>query len=221
MTDTEFIKFPKMARLSRDMIVTEKINGTNAQVFITPAFEAHTALYEGPPPLAVFEGMALHAGSRTRWITTEKDNHGFAKWAYEHQEELVQGLGLGRHFGEFWGSGISVGYGLPKGEKRFSLFNVQRWCLHGTEPQRIITGDPRQEKYQQRLPACVGLVPILYRGPFSTTIAECVLNDLERNGSSAAPGFFPAEGIVVHHVAGNVSFKKTIKNDAMPKSLVK
>ena len=30
----EFQEFPKMARLTREVIVTEKIDGTNAQVFI-------------------------------------------------------------------------------------------------------------------------------------------------------------------------------------------
>jgi len=191
---TDFVGFPKIARLSRDMIVTEKIDGTNACIFIG-------------------EDGEFLVGSRTRWITPEKDNHGFAKWAYDHREELEHGLGHGRHFGEWWGCGIQRGYGLQRGEKRFSLFNTVRWCEHDDEPQRIITGDPRQEKYQERLPECVGLVPILYKGPFSTTIATCTLNDLEREGSAASPGFFPAEGIVVYHVAGNVAFKKTIERD--------
>lgn len=31
----EFQEFPKMARLSRDIIITEKIDGTNAQLLIT------------------------------------------------------------------------------------------------------------------------------------------------------------------------------------------
>jgi hypothetical protein len=34
----EFTEFPKMARLSRDVIITEKIDGTNAQVFISPGW---------------------------------------------------------------------------------------------------------------------------------------------------------------------------------------
>jgi hypothetical protein len=174
------------------MIISEKIDGTNGCVYVG-------------------EDGEFLVGSRTRWITPEKDNHGFAAWAYEHKDELINGLGHGRHFGEWWGKGIQRNYGLA--EKRFSLFNVQRWCLFDDEPQRIITGDPRQEKYQERLPACVGLVPILYRGPFSTTIATCTLNDLVRNGSSAVSGFMDPEGIVVHHVAGNVSFKKTISGD--------
>jgi hypothetical protein len=31
----EFAEFPKMARLSRECIITEKIDGTNAQICIT------------------------------------------------------------------------------------------------------------------------------------------------------------------------------------------
>ncbi len=131
------------------------------------------------------------------------------------------GLGPGRHFGEWWGSGINRGYGLPRGEKRFSLFNVTRWCLFGTEPQQIPTGDPRQVKMQEMLPACVGLVPILWRGPFSLDMVDDILGRLAACGSMAAPGFMNPEGVVVYHVAGNVMFKKTIKGDDTPKSAEK
>lgn len=102
---TEFIQFPKMARYSREVIVTEKIDGTNAQILIT-------------------EDGGFFTGSRNRWITPESDNFGFSRWAHDHKEELMQ-LGPGRHFGEWWGQGIQRGYGLTK--KRFSLFNVARW----------------------------------------------------------------------------------------------
>lgn len=189
---TDFQSFAKIARLSRDMIISEKIDGTNAQVFIG-------------------EDGEFLVGSRKRWITPEDDNFGFAAWACMHKPELFYGLGPGRHFGEWWGSGIQRGYGLT--EKRFSLFNVQRWCLHDDEPQRIVTGDPRQEKYQERLPACCGLVPVLYRGPFSTTMADVTLRCLEQEGSAASPGFAKPEGIVVYHVSGNVAFKKTLSGD--------
>lgn len=202
---TDFQSFRKIARLSRDMIVTEKIDGSNAQVYIVEldGYEVDGAVHQS-------DGLAMYAGSRKRWITPDHDNFGFAAWAYEHKGELLT-LGPGRHFGEWWGCGIQRRYGLT--EKRFSLFDVQRWCLHGTEPQRIVTGDPLQEKYQDVLPECCGLVPILYRGTFSTPIASFVLSNLERNGSQAAPGFPSPEGIVVYHVAGNVAFKKTIGND--------
>lgn len=198
-TTAPFIEFPKMPRLSRECIVTEKIDGTNACIFIG-------------------EDGEFLVGSRSRWITPEQDNHGFARWAYEHKDELMT-LGTGRHFGEWWGSGIQRGYGLQKGEKRFSLFNVQRWALPGTEPQRIVTADPRIEKYQDVLPPCCGLVPVLYRGPFDTTAIEAALTLLGTTGSVAAPGFMKPEGIVAFHVAGNFGFKKTLEKDSVPKGL--
>jgi hypothetical protein len=194
----EFQEFPKMARLSREVIITEKIDGTNAQVLITE------------------DGQIL-TGSRTRWITPQEDNFGFAKWVEENKQEILK-LGVGRHFGEWWGSGIQRGYNLPKGEKRFSLFNVSRWALFGNEPQIIPTADPRIEKYQDVLPECIGLVPILYRGIFDTATVDKVLNDLKTNGSSASKGFLKPEGVVVFHIAANLGFKKTIEKDEIPKS---
>jgi hypothetical protein len=197
----EFQEFPKMARLSRECIITEKIDGTNAQLLIT-------------------EDGQLLTGSRTRWITPQDDNFGFAAWAQAHKEELMK-LGVGRHFGEWWGSGIQRGYGLAKGEKRLSLFNVSRWCLAGGVPQRILTADPRVEKYQDVLPPCVGLVPVLYRGMFTTDACEVVLNELGAHGSKAAPDYMNPEGIVCFHTAANAGFEKTLEKDESPKSLSK
>lgn len=102
----DFIPFPKMARLSREIIVTEKIDGTNSQIFIG-------------------EDGAIRPGSRNRWLTLADDNFGFARWVENNRDELAA-LGPGRHFGEWWGAGIQRRYGLP--EKRFSLFNVSRWA---------------------------------------------------------------------------------------------
>lgn len=190
---TEFEKFPKIARLTREIIITEKIDGTNGCIFIGDNGE-------------------FLVGSRTRWITPENDNQGFARWAIEHKEELLE-LGSGRHFGEWWGSGIQRGYGLPKGEKRFSLFNTIRWCLHDEEPKQIPTGDPRIIKMQNVLPKCCFLVPVLYRGLFDTNEVLHQLEMLKIGGSVASPGFDKPEGVVVFHVAGNVGFKKTIEKD--------
>lgn len=187
----DFKEFPKMARLSRDCVITEKIDGTNAQVCITDYGD-------------------LLIGSRTRWITPEDDNHGFARWVTEHKEEVMK-LGPGSHFGEWWGSGIQRTYGLAKGEKRFSLFNTIRWCLHGQTPKLRPTG---ANNYQEVLPLCIGIVPILYQGMFTTDACEAALSDLRTNGSKAAPGFMKPEGIVVFHIAGNVGFKKTLDGDA-------
>ena len=140
----DFIKFNKVARLSRDMVITEKIDGTNGCIYIG-------------------EDGEFLVGSRTRWITPACDNHGFARWAHEHKDELIAGLGTGRHFGEWWGSGIQRGYGLQKGERRVSLFNVHRWN-------------------SLNKPDCCDVVPVLYIGAFNTDMVQTILNGLAANG---------------------------------------
>jgi hypothetical protein len=188
-----FAPFPKLARLSRPVIITEKLDGTNAQV-------------------AVHEDGTVRAGSRTRWITPEDDNYGFAKWVEENKEQL-RTLGVGRHFGEWWGAGIQRKYGMTT--KQFSLFNATRWAVPGQAPKLI-----GPAKYQEVLPPCCNVVPILRELPFfSTEDINGVLMTLRATGSQAAPGFMNPEGIVVYHPASGQSFKKTIEKDETPKSL--
>jgi hypothetical protein len=174
---TEFVEFNKIARLSRNCVVTEKIDGTNASIVITD------------------EGEFL-TGSRTRWITPEDDNYGFAKWAHANRLELMK-LGPGQHFGEWWGLGIQRNYGVK--EKRFSLFNTARWSDDTVRP------------------VCCGVVPVLYSGPFDTVMISIVLKELAEKGSVAAPGFMKPEGIVIWHEAARILFKKTIEKDEVPK----
>jgi hypothetical protein len=204
-----------MPRFSRECIITEKIDGTNASVAIVadggqPFDKAICSWHQDG------ESWSMLAGSRTHWITPKDDNYGFARWVEENQRALMD-LGPGNHFGEWWGCGIQRGYGMT--EKRWSLFNVARWCLHSEEPKRIVTADLRIEKYQMKLPACCHLVPVLYRGNFDTYAAETVLLRLESHGSYASPGFMNPEGIVIYHIAGNVGFKKTIEKDGEPKAV--
>ena len=108
----EFEKFKKIPRFNRDVVITEKIDGTNGQICIT-------------------EDGEFLVGSRNRWITPENDNAGFARWAYENKEELMK-LGKGHHYGEWWGQGIQRKYGLT--EKRFSLFNTSMWSDDEVRP---------------------------------------------------------------------------------------
>lgn len=196
----EFKEFPKMARLSREMIISEKIDGTNASIFIQQAvLETDN---ENIIAVETVDGIdyTIRAGSRNKWITPGKltDNSGFASWVKENSKELVH-LGEGLHFGEWWGSGIQRGYGLK--EKRFSLFNVQRWGATDFTPK------------------CCHVVPVLYRGQFDTGVVDVILQKLKDTGSMASPGFMKPEGIIVWHVAANIGFKKTIEKDDIPKSL--
>lgn len=108
MSDFEFQKWPKTPRLFRDMIITEKIDGTNACVYVSD------------------DGLTVGAQSRNKIITPDQDNAGFARWVYDNAGTLSADLGPGYHFGEWWGQGIQRGYGLD--HRRFSLFNTHRWA---------------------------------------------------------------------------------------------
>lgn len=190
----DFRPFPKIPRLSREVIISEKIDGTNASVFIPPPEDAH-----------LFARKIL-AGSRTRWIEPGDDNFGFAAWVEENWEELLQ-LGPGHHFGEWWGLGIQRGYGLT--ERRFSLFNVGRWWDWHNAAGTFETPPEGME----RVPGCCRVVPVLCRGPFSNTSVDVALDDLRQGGSHAAFGFMDPEGIMVYHTAAGQLFKKTLKGD--------
>lgn len=177
-----FKAWPKIPRLSNEKeYYTEKIDGTNACVIITFKETEHK-------PIAIMltevGPMYIHAQSRSRLITPEDDNFGFAKWVQANYEELSK-LGEGYHYGEWWGSGIQRGYDLS--EKRFSLFNTKRWGEHNPNT-----------------PKCVSVVPAIN----AISIDEAV-QKLKENGSFAAPGFMRVEGIVVYRYMTN-SFYKVI-----------
>lgn len=108
----DFQKFPKIPRIMRDCVITEKIDGTNGVIWISEKDEE-------------YGGYTFEAGSRNRWLHPDQDNFGFCKWVYENIQDLLL-LGPGYHFGEWWGSGIQRRY--DQDEKRFSLFNVHRWA---------------------------------------------------------------------------------------------
>lgn len=183
MNEVEFQPWPKIARLNRDITISEKIDGTNAAIIVGDGFVA--------------------SQSRKRLITPEDDNFGFARWVAANAGALTDILGPGRHFGEWWGSGIQRGYGLPKGEKRFSLFNTARY---GALPLGEVEG--------------LGIAPVLYEGKFDADEIQYELDALALHGSAAAPGFMDPEGVVIFHSAAQTMFKVTIKGDEAPKSVM-
>ncbi len=214
----EFTAFPKMARFKRDVVITEKLDGTNAQIHIKPM---DPTFGDDPHVLGAIRDdqghpcLMVKAASRTRYITPDQDNAGFARWVVEHLQEL-RSLGVGRHYGEWWGQGIQRGYGLS--ERRFSLFNAQRWVRFGTEPARLPNPNPKATpKYQEVAPDCCHVVPVVYQGLFGTSYVDFLLHELEATGSQAAPGFMQPEGLVVFHTAANVGFKITLEDDGQPK----
>lgn len=165
----EFVPFPKIPRLYKECVITEKIDGTNGVIYITDDNE-------------------MFVGSRNRWLSAESDNFGFHRWTMENKDQLMK-LGPGRHHGEWWGSGIQRGYGLTKGEKRFSLFNTNIWNEENQPPE------------------CCSVVPVLYQGEFSTNALDDVMDKLWNYGSVASPGFMKPEGVMIYHSSANHYFK--------------
>lgn len=188
----EFSKFPKIPRLGKDgAVYTEKIDGSNGQVYIDLVPDDPSFDFEGHN-LVVKDDVRyiVKAGSRNRFIAPGDDNFGFASWVSDNADKLVD-LGVGRHFGEWWGSGIQRRYGQDR--KYFSLFNVGRWN-------------------KDNLPEVEGLsvVPILYKGPFSLDAVDTTMQSLKDGGSVAAPGFNNPEGIIVFYEG--YLFKATFDN---------
>lgn len=193
---TTFIPQPKIARFNRPVIITEKIDGTNAAVI-------------------VHEDGTVEAASKNQVLTIDKpDNHGFRAWVEENREELRL-LGVGLHRGEWWGRGINKRH--PNHEKTFSLFNVSRWSQ--TVPNTPIIANGYGRTFEQEMgatvlaPSCCQVVPLLawHAVPCVAMLDTCAR--LLKNQSVADPLCTNPEGIVIYHTAGNVMLKYTYEND--------
>jgi hypothetical protein len=200
----EFIKFPSITRLSKEkMIITEKIDGSNAGILIIPDEQA-----SGGTAITRVQGADssfywIYAQSRSRFVTPDDDNFGFAKWVHKNANGLVDTLGVGRHMGEWWGSGIQRNYGLS--EKRFSLFNAPRW--HESISYLFATTSVPELR----------TVPLLYAGRFDLDRLSLAKEQISE-GSVASPTFKGgAEGVVMYLREANVSYKILLENDDIHK----
>lgn len=214
----EFRAWPKTPRLNRDMIVTEKIDGTNAAVIVhkldgLDGFAFDPLLHLNGEAVT-HDGVSKHvmvgddrflvaAQSRKRIISPGKttDNAGFARWVRDNAQGLAETLGEGYHYGEWWGA-QNARKALDQGEQRLSLFNVNRYA-------------------DADLSAVPGLdtVPVLYEGPFSQDRVQLIVQELREFGSKAHPGV-PAEGVIVFHKAAGHVYKVLCENDELPKGVV-
>lgn len=182
----EFKGYSRTPRLRRNVTITEKLDGTNACVIVT-------------------EDGEVGAQSRKRLIRVGDDNFGFAAWVEENKDALRTFLGTGYHYGEWWGHGIQRGYGLEKGDRRFSLFN----------PRYTDQLDDAHAQYELEN---VEVVPILAQGILSDRLVNEALTDLREFGSRAAEAQ-NAEGIVVYHEDARQVFKVLLQADHLPKGL--
>jgi hypothetical protein len=201
----EFKSWPSIPRLSKErVVVTEKIDGSNSAVRIRQ-FDIDDDRTDQVDTVSI-DGVqyTVWAQSRKRLLqpVKEKDNFGFARWVYDNAPALVRVLGVGDHYGEWWGSGVQRGYGMK--EKRFSLFNAPRWfeTLHPTEARSEIDN--------------LYTVPLLFAGQFYDLDIKALRDDLDKNGSKVVPGF-KSEGMVVYLRELNASYKVLLENDDIHK----
>lgn len=162
----EFQEWPKIPRWQNETyVITEKIDGSNGCIIVT-------------------EYGDVFAQSRTRILDETKsgDNYGFCKWVKGNRDELLQ-LGVGYHYGEWWGQGIQRSYGLTC--RQFSLFNI----------------------WQLDIPECVSKVPVVEK------TLERALTRIKETGSIAAPGFMAPEGLVMAATQNRGARYKVIINE--------
>jgi len=151
-----FVGWPKIPRWENEKwTYTEKIDGTNACV-------------------AIHNDGTYHCQSRSRIITPENDNFGFATWVSNNESEVLK-LGPGYHYGEWAGLGIQRGYDAK--EKTFFLFDQLRWKKEELLPTNVVR-----------------LVP----GFGGSETPERTLEDFIEHGSSLAyPGYNRPEGLIM------------------------
>ena len=189
-----FKPWPKIPRLSSECIITEKIDGTNAQILILDKRidEVDVAAMGGQ--YVETDDSFIFAFSRKKQIWPGSDNFGFASWVYENSQEIENVLGFGRHYGEWWGRGIQRGYGLK--EKRFSLFSHDHRWLNDLDLRK-----------EYGVESNLFSVPQLWKGKFSFEALEECREVLREQGSIAAPGYDRPEGVVVYFRDAHQNFK--------------
>lgn len=208
MADLTFEAWPKIPRWSNEKVtVTEKIDGTNAAVIILPYDMDHHDLIRDGYAVRVdhvtnSEGVTFATQSRKRFIKPGKDtdNAGFAGWAWENRENLVDLLSYGKHYGEWWGRGIQRGYGLD--HKKFSLFRPWRY------EHLALTNE---------IPG-LDVVPTLYSGGIAGLTVKDIISKLETEGSKAAPKYMLPEGIIIQNALTQSTYKAFTWDDGRPKS---
>jgi hypothetical protein len=134
----------------------------------------------------------LRPSSPHRWLSSGRDNFGFAAWVHASGTQLVR-LGTGWHFGVWYGQGIAWAYGLD--HRRLALFDTERWShLSDALPERVET------------------VPVITRarGPELSAAVEDAFRRLDRFGSLAVPGQRAVGIEIASRTLEAVRFKATL-----------
>lgn len=226
-----FEEWPKTPRLFRDVIVTEKIDGTNAAVVI----EEH--------PYGSYDQAVLDLEETNEWI---RENYpalpsvDFAATDLPLVLKIVPGpekFDLGKPVHEYWVGAQSRSRLLTTSEDNHGF---AKWVQQNARTLVSDLGEGRHfgEWWGQGIRRNYGLdhkrfslfntrrfggvafqtpnvytTPVLYEGPFDEAeIGEC-LAELTVSGSKAVPGWDRPEGVCVYHRAADQVFKVTLDGD--------
>ena len=169
----EFKAWGKITRGKGQVVtITEKLDGTNACIIIK-------------------EGKIIGVQSRTRLITPEDDNYGFAKWVYTNQEQLEL-LGDGYHYGEWYGEGIQKNH-HKKDSKYLALFNTFRFHEKNPLPKGVN----------------IEIVPILFIGALENVNIDDIMVNLTQASHIEE---YIAEGVIIYYHNTKAFEKYTFKN---------
>lgn len=163
----KFQKFPKIPRINGKCMITEKIDGTNAQIVFN-------------------ENGDMIVGSKNRVITPNNDNFNFAEWAYTYKTFLFEFLGQGRWYGEWAGQGIQRNYGLD--HKRFYLFNPRGFTNNEED-------DSKKHINNELYNIGLDVVPILYNKEYTFNCINDTMENLR--GHSKINNYHNPEGIII------------------------
>jgi hypothetical protein len=186
-----FRSFSSIPRWSKGVAVSEKIDGTNAQIHIVQYGDEEFD-FDGHAWLAIAKNFErdqyMLVASRNKYIMLDQDNQGFGNWCLANVAELWK-LGPGRHYGEWAGPGIQKNP-LNLEEKRLFMFNP-KWVDQG--------------------PSCVEIAPVLAECMDAGDIDQ-LMADLKRNGTQVEGGKGQAEGVVIYHHGSGKLYKATYDN---------
>lgn len=195
----QFKSWGSTTRENKNKTITEKIDGTNACL--------------------VIKDGEVKAQSRKRMITPDDDNYGFAKWAYDNAGALMDTLGFGYHYGEWYGEGIQKNPLGVEG-KRFALFNATKYTEGNGFDLSRVDG--------------LETVPLLHHGQCDLWTIPNIMQDLDVYGSKvkgaktraiSVPGLdeilfnkaADAEGIIIWNNETRTRTKMLLENDAFHK----
>lgn len=182
--DATYPVFDKIPNRLGLITITEKMNGMTGLISITETATQEPAGENiGETTRANGITYKIKAGSSKRWLESAKqrDNYGFAAWVESNKKTLIDDLGVGNHYGVWWGGGIRNGYGLAQDDKRFSLYNTARW--------NDVTFTTAQ----------LEVVATLFTDVFNEDRnIDIALITLGCYGSYAVPGYMSPAGIIVY-----------------------